>query len=91
MDKRLPRRDSYGKPLPTLAPVSRQDLVDSSANLAGRQYLSDVLECDYSHLFRRGIDATLLIRFEIKDGTMLPEIAIQEQRLHARLPGVKHR
>ena len=77
-----PRHDRYGRPLPHLAPATRQVTLTSERNTTLRHYLLRLLEEEYGGLFQRGLHAELIIHLRIADGMLQPDLDITVQRHH---------
>jgi hypothetical protein len=86
MPKHRPRYDGYAYPLPELAPAQRQSFLGSPQNQAMRRYLIQLLEHEYQDLFRRGVWTTVMVSFEIHDGTMQDEVSVELRRRHRKVP-----
>lgn len=77
------RHDAYGRPLPSLAPVTTPpSLVQSTQNTAMRRYLLWLLEHAYATLFTHEMYAELHVTLRIKQGTIQPDVDVQMIRHH---------
>ena len=76
------RLDRYGRPLPGLAPASRQSLVQSPQNVTMRQYVLTLLEQDYADLFQRGVHADVTLTLHLVDGIMQSDVKVSIHRRH---------
>jgi hypothetical protein len=76
------RHDSYGRPLPQLAPAEREVLVYSEPNLALRRYVVHLLETEYAEVFRRGTYATLQLSLVVENGQSTGRVDVQVTRHH---------
>jgi hypothetical protein len=69
-----PRRDRYGKPLPTLADASKADLSATPVNIAQRQRLLQrlavALERHCPDLLHADVTADITVSFKIVRGTI---------------------
>ena len=80
------RHDSYGRPLPMLAPVAQQSLMQADQNTAIRRYVAWLLEQEYEVLLHRGTWAHLRVDLQICDGLLRPTVQLTTRRRHQRAP-----
>jgi hypothetical protein len=80
------RADAYGRPLPTVAPATRQDLSQSPQNQLMRRYVLCLLEEGYRHLYRRGCWAEVTVRLQVKDGTVQSDVTVEVRQPHRHQP-----
>jgi hypothetical protein len=86
MPRPYPRRDGYGRPLPTLADAHEAVLVDRPFNQAVRRLLFQLLDDRLVALCRRGTYARVQLSFEIRDGMLDANIDVQVAQIHRYTP-----
>lgn len=76
------RRDNYGRPLPTLAPVSAPttDLVEAPRNVELRQYVQALLTQYYGELLTAGCFADVVLHVRVQDGTLARDVDVSVTR-----------
>lgn len=81
------RRDSYGKPLPTLVPASEHGLYSSAANTVSRERLHTLLDELMQDVLQRGVNAEVTLRCIVADGTVQEQVYVTVTRRYGGGPG----
>jgi hypothetical protein len=76
----LPRRDSYGAPLPALSDARREVLYQKAFNALQRRRVLALLEEQYQALLRRDVDADVSVSFHVREGMLQAEVRVQVVR-----------
>lgn len=70
------RRDSYGRPLPSLTEAHREVLLDRPSNIEQRKRLLALLEEQHHQLLRRDVSAEVTVTFKIVEGIIQADIYV---------------